>query len=165
LDDGTPTKKGSSFQEALKTGQDYEIKVAYRLMLEHIPVHLPDPDEVSDFIRFQKDIIVGDKRKAVLEVKSRAFKFTSPYDYPYSTVFTDTVSGWDAKQVRPAAVVIVSQETGGLIVVPSKTYPDWQVRRGLWLRDRRHYEDIYEAPLKLTKDFDWLVEQCMKLEK
>src|SRR4051812_43591168 len=76
-------------------------------------------DTVDDRHRFsdEYDLLVGEGRTAIVDVKSRDLSFTAPDDYPYATAFVDTVAGWDAKTHKPVAILLVSQVTGTILAV------------------------------------------------
>lgn len=99
-----------------------------------------------------------------VEVKSRSVRFTSPTDYPYPSAFIDTVSGYDAKPVKPVAYVLVSQVTGAMLCTPSdRVYSHWGVElardsvRGI--RDR-----FYTCPRGYLRTMDKLVGFIRNLE-
>lgn len=65
-----------------------------------------------------------------IEVKSRRLNFNEqPNSYPKSTAFVDTEFGWKLKDPLPLAVVLVSQETGSLLVIPISSMPTWTTTR------------------------------------
>lgn len=105
------------------------------------------------------DLTVGRERRRTLDVKSRNIAFTSPADYPYETALVDTVSGWQAKPRKPAAIVLVSQITSAMLVIPTSTEPGWTTRRR---HDRvRGMDDRFlEIPrgmlVQLSPLVDWL---------
>jgi hypothetical protein len=72
--------------------------------------------DVGTFTRLDQDLIVNGR---VLEVKARDVYFTTPQDYPYSTVLLDTVDGYNAKAEKPHGYVIVSALTGAMLYTPS----------------------------------------------
>lgn len=123
-----------------------EVLVGHRWSC-HIANHLnslgiactPSPLEIeldlSKVARFEneKDIVL-DLQPGHLEVKSRNLVFTDdPRSFPYATAFVDTVIGWDKKEPRPLAVILISQHTGHKLVIPTSTQPEWGIRRA---RDR-----------------------------
>ena len=58
-------------------------------------------------------------------MKSRDFAFICPDDYPYKSVMVDTVNGWDGKDAKPIASLVVSTVTGAILAVRSVTEPRW----------------------------------------
>lgn len=107
------------------------------------------------------DIVVEGIR---VECKSRKLRFTdSPSSYPYRTAFLDTVSGWDAKETKPTAVVLVSQLTGACLVIPVRTSRDSWTTRAIHDRVRNIDERCYECPrellLPMATFVDWLAKR------
>jgi hypothetical protein len=45
--------------------------------------------------------------------------------YPYDSAFVDTLDGWNKKKEKPLAVVLVSQKTSSMLVVPVSTSANW----------------------------------------
>ena len=78
-------------------------------------------------------------------MKSRRLRFSGPDDFPYESVLVDTVSGWEAKTHKPAAIVCVSQFTEGMCVIPGSTYALWK-KAVRWDRVRRIRDTFYEVP-------------------
>lgn len=119
---------------------------------------------VADRVRFQQEQdILLDSVGGCIEVKSRRLKFTdSPDSYPYSTAFVDTCHGWDLKQPKPRAVVLVSQLTQACLVIPTSTQAGW-TRRQSFDRVRKIEETWYcaeRASLRpLAELVDWLVQK------
>lgn len=75
--------------------------------------------------RNEIDLLVG-ATGAPVEVKSRNLGFSEdPATYPYDTAFVDTVGGWDAKYPKPIVIVLVSQKTGAMLVVPASSQATW----------------------------------------
>ena len=68
--------------------------------------------ERDEMTKFEKDIIF-DWTDKCLEVKSSTREFTDDvFQYPFDSLFVDTVSGYDAKVDKPLAYVLISQKTG-----------------------------------------------------
>ena len=86
-------------------------------------------------------------------MKSRSFPFHSVEDYPYSTAFVDTVEGWRAKASKACAVAVVSQKTGGIVIVPVSTQSMWGVSRVF--DSKRGFEvNVLECPKALLRSFE-----------
>lgn len=93
-----------------------------------------------------------------VEVKSRRLTFgTDPATYPYASAIVDTVDGWEAKKHSPLAVVLVSQVTSAMLVVPTKTRPLW-CRRTVWDHVREIHCTNYECPRDRLVRFDTLTD-------
>lgn len=71
-------------------------------------------------------IMDGENIRFNLEVKSRGLTFTCIEDYPYARVFIDNINQWNAKKHRVAAVIIISQPTEKMIVVPISSRKNWK---------------------------------------
>lgn len=107
------------------------------------------------------DLLVG-PRKAPFEVKSRDLSFGEDVaSYPYRTAFVDTVSGWDAKDPRPVAVVLVSQRTRAMLVVPPSTAPEWE-RESKRDRVRGIDDEWYTISRSRLLTFDELAERMRR---
>lgn len=73
----------------------------------------------------EKDITF-ETMPGLIEVKSRRLSFgQSPNSYPKDSAFVDTVNGWQKKNPKPLAVIIVSQITKHMLVVPTSTSDKW----------------------------------------
>ena len=104
------------FAELLRTGHQWAERVARELRTHglHVsvtPMAWRESIECRGEFSDEIDLTVGLRRRKTIDVKSRNLAFTSPEDYPYETALVDTVSGWQAKPRKPAAIVLVSQIT------------------------------------------------------
>ena len=118
------------YHAAMTEGHSYNEIVAKRLRSEGIPCHVPDLQlvstqvEIEQMTKFEKDIILDNG--LVLEVKSRNIGFSeNPVMYWQKDIYVDTVSGYEAKEVKPYAYVMVSQKSGNMLVVHSNTKDHW----------------------------------------
>jgi len=84
----------------------------------------------------------------LLEVKGRGFAFTSPEDYPYSTAFLGSTRRWQARTILPCCVVLFSEPTGKLLVVPTSTRSRWVIEQSFDTR-RGFTEQSWAAPREL----------------
>lgn len=116
------------------------------------------------FGRTDVDLIVyGRGGRQVIEIKSRRIRFSGPDDWPeaFDPAMVDTVAGWQTKEHRPVAVVLVSQYTLGAAVVPASSFPYWQIVRK---QDaRREIPTVsYACPAEHLRSFselcDWMKE-------
>jgi len=159
------------FFDQLDIGHRYVLIVGSRLLAAGLTVRAPPSERrqrVEDRHQWQQDVdlYVGRADPALpgtplaIEVKSRGLQFTGPTDFPYPTVFVDTVSGWDARRPPPSAVVIVSQQTGAMIVVRG-------ARRGAWRkiltfdRQRRIHDTWYAAPRHTLQAFEEFLDELV----
>lgn len=118
------------YHAAMTEGHSYNEIVAQRLRDAGIACEVPELELVSskeDIQRMtenEKDIILGNG--LVLEVKSRGIGFSEdPSLFWQKDIYVDTVSGYEAKKVKPYAYVMVSQKSGNMLVVHSDTKDKW----------------------------------------
>jgi hypothetical protein len=162
------------FHQELVTGHRWSTRVGDRLRAE-IPAErgyevtvtpMEWRESLADVARFrsEKDIVVARPGgpECVVEVKSRDLHFTDdPSSYPeaFPTAIVDTVDGWESKVHRDqvVAVVLVSQATAGMLVVPvGSTRRRWVTRRR-WDHKRRHWALNYEVSRRRLVHMDHLV--------
>jgi hypothetical protein len=151
------------FRRELEAGHRWAEVIARRFLGAELHVEVTPLEwrnDIDDRRRFagERDLLVGPSRVHV-EAKSRRLHFTDdPATYPFDTAFVDTVSGWDQKPSAPVAVVLVSQLTVGMLVVPVRTTrAQWTIEER---RDRvRNISDRwYCVPRPLLLPFDDLVQ-------
>ena len=155
------------FREQLRAGHEYATFVADHLRAAGLTIAVTPMEwratvEARHEFADEFDLVVGHTRRKIVDVKSRKIDFTGPGDYPYPTAFVDTVSGWEAKVHRPAAIVLVSQQTNAMAVIPVST-------KEQWTRKRRHdnVRNIDDEFFFVRRDLlrpiddlvDWLREQ------
>ena len=144
------------FKKELETGNHWSNHVASVLNENRIPcyatkmVFRDSIEEISDFSKNDKDIVLTNPTGHI-EVKSRNLKFESnPESYPYETAFVDTLDGWNKKAEKPLAVVLVSQRTSELLVIPTTSEPYWgqeTIRQHSWhLRHMAHRPQDSPSP-------------------
>lgn len=152
------------FVQQLKIGNKWTEYVAEKLRENKINAYATElevRDTVDDRHRFtnEQDILF-ESMPGCVEVKSRKIKFfDDPHSYPMQTAFVDTVFGWEKKKPKPLAVVLVSQITKSMLVVPVSTEKMWgtsthfdKVRQ---ITETSHTVD--KSLLKPFSDFvDWL---------
>lgn len=147
------------FVRNLATGHDFAEYVGDLLLAAGLPA-VVTPMEVrenlADRHRFRNevDLTVGSRR---VEVKSSTREWTSLGDLPFSGMFVDTVYGWDRKEMKPCAVVLVSQPTGALAVVPATSRPHWRKRTTVD-RVRSITETFWLCPNEHLRPFDEFTE-------
>lgn len=140
------------FFSELRAGHQWSEYVAAALRKNRIKCHVEPVqyrDSYDDRKRFQneQDIIL-DAMPGCIEVKSRRLSFgETTSSYPFSTALVDTRNGWVRKNPKPLAVVLVSQQTGSMLVVPVSTSNQWGTKtafdrvRGIdesWLTIRKN---------------------------
>ena len=120
------------FFSELEKGNKWARYVADYLNSQEISCYTPeskvrsDISEIPEFSSHEKDIVLN-SGIGHLEVKSRNLNFNSGVEgYPYQTAFVDTLDGWAKKAEKPLAVILVSQRTSQMLVVPVSTEPYWK---------------------------------------
>jgi len=91
-----------------------------------------------------------------MEVKSRNVVFHTPEDFPHPTILIDTVSGWEGKRPVPQLVLCVSQQTGALMWLPTKTKQDWIIS-SRYDHVRRITDSFYESVYGLWQPVETLL--------
>jgi len=150
----------------MEAGHKFNEIVAMRLKEFGIMAEVPEfsfaksQAEIRDYTLNDKDVIVGDR---VIEVKSRNLAFTDdPSTFPYDDLIVDTVSGYEAKEPKPIAYVMVSQKTGGMFIIPTAFSNAWRVERK-YDRDRKHEDDFYLTSKGLGRPFSQLVSKLKEM--
>lgn len=149
------------YVSSMTKGHTYNEYVASLLESEGISCNVPEleiaesRDDISRFTLNEKDIILNDGR--VLEIKSRNLNFTEdPQSFPFNDILVDTVSGYDAKKIKPLAYVFVSQKTGKVFALPTYSKDAWKVQRK-FDNERKHYDSFYVADIDLCRPFAALI--------
>lgn len=152
------------FVRELKIGHKWTEYVAEILNSEGIkceatPMSIRKTEKERLSFATEKDVVLQNM-PGNIEVKSRRLNFNEqPNSYPKSTAFVDTEFGWKLKDPLPLAVVLVSQETGSLLVIPISSMPTWTTTRRF--DNVRKIEDTFllvnKKHLKPWSEFvDWL---------
>ena len=121
---------GFDYHAAMTQGHTYNEIVAQRLINEGIGCTVPELElvtsnaDIARLTKEEKDIILDNG--LVLEVKSRNLGFSEdPALFWQKDIYVDTVSGYEAKEIKPYAYVMVSQKSGNMLVVHSSTKDKW----------------------------------------
>jgi hypothetical protein len=121
---------GFDYHAAMTQGHTYNEIVAQRLISEGIGCTVPELElvtsnaDIARLTKEEKDIILDNG--LVLEVKSRNLGFSEdPALFWQKDIYVDTVSGYEAKEIKPYAYVMVSQKSGNMLVVHSSTKDKW----------------------------------------
>jgi len=157
-------KNDALFRSEAREGHKWASFVADRLAEQNVSCRATELEFAADeadrerFINEQDIVLLA--QPGVIEVKSRRLKFSAaPKSYPYATAFVDTVTGWEKKSPKPLAVVLVSQQTSDMLVVPVSTHGSWSVTTS-FDRVRKINERWYTVPSSLLRPFseltDWL---------
>lgn len=157
----TPEEGTALFRSEAKIGQRWAEQVANSLNSSGVDCYatpLEFAQSIEDRVRFENEQdVVFTSQAGCIEVKSRRLRFTDdPSTYPYATAFVDTVSGWNKKQPKPLAVVLVSQLTTAKLVVPVSTQSQWG-RVNAYDRVRQFQENWYTVNKQLLVPFPQLV--------
>lgn len=119
------------FFAELEKGNYWANYVANYLNSQEVECYTPESkvrgsiSEIEEFSINEKDIMFT-SASGHLEVKSRNLSFGAEVEsYPYKTAFVDTLGGWNKKAEKPLAVILVSQRTKEMLVVPVSTEPYW----------------------------------------
>ena len=159
------------FVQQLRIGNKWTEYVAKKLREQNIrafATELEIRNGVDDRHRFtnEQDILF-ETMSGCVEVKSRKIKFgKDPLSYPMQTAFVDTVIGWKKKSPKPLAVVLVSQITKEMLVVPVSTESTWGTSTH-FDKIRQITETSYTVDKSLLKTFsefsDWLFKRQQNL--
>lgn len=154
----TWSKNDDLFFKELKHGFDWQSLPALFFRLHGLDVEMPrlrvrsSIKEAQNWLN-ETDLIVNGNH---IEIKSRNESFTTPGSFPYSTIFIDTVSGYDAKEKKPTAYIMVSRPTGCMLCIRADNPKGWTIERK-FDRVRKIWEDFYLAPRNKLQTMDALV--------
>jgi len=101
-----------------------------------------------------------------IEVKSTSCSFSADVSkYPFRSLFVDTVSGFDAKAIKPIAYVIISQKTHEVVCISHKSKDSWK-KVSAYDRKQKLNDVFYSAPKSALIPFgelvDWLLDKQKK---
>ena len=110
----------------------------------------PDASQHPDYVDIG-DLYVwlGDKRER-LEVKGRAFNFTSAKDFPYPSMMIGNVPALDRAGVEVLYYIGVSKDLRYAAIAHQKTRPQWEVITGE-VKNTGNVESNYACPIELLK--------------
>lgn len=126
------------FLQELTKGHRFERLVAQRLLEKGFTVQVPRKSIRSNVTEIHKyknevDLYVGrwQKLPTKIEIKSRDLYFTCPDDVPEwcMPLFVMTEDSWKQTDEKPAAILVVSQQTGAIIATSSVWQHKWHVIR------------------------------------
>lgn len=128
----TFTMRRDLFLQELAIGSKWAEHAAAELNAMGIPCEATEmrvaqtEEEIKEFTEHDQDVVLLDG-SGHFEVKSRRLNFHyHPFTYPFETAFVDTVSGWEQKLEKPLAVLLVSQQTGKIMVIPPESREHWK---------------------------------------
>lgn len=148
------------FFSELKAGHEWQKLPALFFKLNGLQVDIPELKIRANIKEASKwkdseDLKVNGQ---IIEIKSRNEAFTSAESFPYETIFVDTVSGYNAKTIKPTAYIMVSRKTGGMLALPSLSADGWKIEEK-FDRTRRIRESFYVAEKKSFKTLDFIISQ------
>jgi len=156
----TELESDEIFLRELKKGYKHQLIVAEYLKSKNLKIDVDGlriRKQKKDIPRFRDEgdlfFINKNNNKIPIEVKSRNINFTSINDFPYNDIFVDMKSCWDRKEkYKPCAIIMISQLTHEMIVVPVSTKNKWIVKtkkdtirdyiREYYLVDKKHLKSI-----------------------
>ena len=157
------------YESAFRLGGHWANKVAERLRDLGVQCYAPEIQIAKnaaerDFMTKHEQDIVFPWTDATIEVKSSTRNFTDIVEeYPYDSLFVDTVSGYDSKAVTPLCYAIISQEQQGIVCIAPSTYSTWTKVKA-YDRHRKSYETFYSAPKESLIPFSILVDYLKHYE-
>jgi len=152
------SENDSLFFKELKDGFSWQQLPALFFSLHKLDVVMPDLkvrssiDEAHKWLG-ENDLIVGGH---YIEIKSRNEHFVDSGSFPYDTIFVDTVSGYDAKETKPLAYVMISRPTGSMLCIRGDNPGGWSVERK-FDRTRKIWDDFYVCPKGRLQPLDALI--------
>lgn len=154
------------FIRLLREGYDYECIVAerfrgYGLTVDHPPLTIRK--DVGDIYKWaqSRDMIVAGKK---IEVKSRKYHFSSHRDFQFPDVYVESAEGYDVKEIKPFAYVIISKFTKQTFVFGGGN-PDLWNKRVAWDGVRKINQLSYACPMNRCSGFQDLIEILLYEEK
>jgi len=136
------------FFRELDKGYAMEAEVAARLgqagvCVEHAPMQVRETYEQRARFRNQKDLLLPDGQ--VIEVKSSSRPFTCCDDVQFANVHVAEVQAWERKDPTPVAVVLVSQVTKAMVVIPTRSRRSW-ITATVHDQVRNVDQTVYQCP-------------------
>ena len=151
-------------------GGYWATKVADRLQDSGIncyapPINIAQNNQEREHMTLHEQDIVLSWTHHPIEVKSSSRDFTENIiDYPYETLFVDTVHGYDSKKIKPLAYVIVSQKSDAMVCISPRSSNNWE-RVNRFDHQREISDWFYSAPKSSLIPFNALVEHLQVQQK
>lgn len=141
------------FEDRLAKGNQTEAYLLQKLIDAGINAQKPEVPEgmlTSWYTKNQIDIVANDR---ILEVKGRNLVFDGVANYPYPTLFVESVSGFDAKIQTPDFYISVSNPTGAVIALDVAATRNSWVIESITGRKRFYTYDMFIAAKELWMDW------------
>ena len=152
------------FIAELKKGHKWQLWVGLQFLKEGFIVQVPNlkirknHDEINKYSDSGDVIVFLNNERYSFECKSRNLEFTNKENYPYDTVFVDRTKTWERKRNnKPLAIIIISQQTGKLVVVSSKTEKYWMIEERID-SVRNYTRSYYMVDKKYLHNWDFLID-------
>lgn len=139
------------FKNELKEGYKWQLKVAEYLRQFGLEANVPELNirkSIKDINEY-RDLEDIECYGRIIEVKSRRVDFNSPIDFPYKTIFIDTVNSWNNKTRKPDAYICVSVNTEKMITLPTRNTFQYWTKSKRFDRVRKIKEEFYECVKEL----------------
>jgi hypothetical protein len=144
------------FIARLKKGYELQLQVATRFLADGfiVKVH-PYQENKSD----EYDIMVKPSEHSKwreVEVKGNGKFFTDLDDFPYQSIFVETVKRREKRGFAPEYYVIVSYDTGAALCIHKSTEEEWEQVR---TKDTQKnlYDNFLTCPKHLAVSWDTMV--------
>lgn len=151
-------------------GKQWEEYVCEKLVEEDIPAEMTcegwiEGANVRQLTEEDQDIVIPtDGEPIVIEVKSRHGKTQfgwEPESYPYDTAIVETLPGWNAKKVKPDYYVLVSADSGAILVADENDHEHWL--EGLFYDSyERKRNRCLVVPIEHLKTWDWFIDDLKR---
>ena len=144
------------FLHRLRKGYELQVEVATRFLMDGfiVKVHPYQESRSDDY-----DLLVKptDRSKwREIEVKGNGKYFTNLDDFPYSSLFVETVTRREKREIAPEYYVICSYKTGESLCIHKSTEPEWSSIR---TKDTQKniYDDFLTCPKHLAVTWDEMI--------
>ena len=157
-------KNDSLFAQECATGYGWQMFAAGYLAANNLPVvvsSLKIRDNIQNRKEFKDngDLFIGER---IVECKARSLEFTSPEDFPFETIFVDTVHNWKEKAIKPFAYICISKITMKMIATNGLNPHRWIItRKHDSVRNIR--DDFYSAPRSEWRPISKLIDVIREL--